>query len=191
MLARGNEALGEMPGDIERARAHLHCLDPDATAFTFQTAPDRRELKGLSRILNGTLDDCWPDLMDLNQRGAGVHVTVNQTDLRGRKTENITAVRCFFAELDDVPDSGLPPFPIDPDLITASSPRNRHLLWKVDGMSFDDFHRVMAVMIERHDSDPGAKDLTRALRLPGTYHMKSETPWLVKSLKLGDTHYAL
>ena len=46
-------------------------------------------------------------------------------------------------------------------------------------LSFDEFERVMAVMVKSYGCDRQAADLSRPLRLPGTYHMKGE-PQLVR-----------
>jgi hypothetical protein len=61
------------------------------------------------RILHGTLAQHWNVLAQLNAQGAGVYVTVNQTNLRGRKTENIVRVRCLFLDLDGAPLPHDPP----------------------------------------------------------------------------------
>jgi hypothetical protein len=39
----------------------------------------------------------------LNREGAGVFVTVNETDLKGRTAKNITSVRAVFVDLDGAP----------------------------------------------------------------------------------------
>jgi len=50
-----------------------------------------------------TFDDAKERLMELNEMGAGVFVTINETDGTGRRAENITAVRAVFVDLDGSP----------------------------------------------------------------------------------------
>ena len=53
----------------------------------------------------------WPDLVELNLQGAGIFVTVNATDGRGRKKENIARIRAVWQE-DDVGNA--PALPCEP-----------------------------------------------------------------------------
>src|SRR5262245_50661039 len=92
--------------DMAMAKAYLARLDPNAERFTFQTFddnPDRKSkalCKALVKILHGTLEECWPELVRLNNLGAGIFITVNATDFRGRATHNIVKVRALFADAD-------------------------------------------------------------------------------------------
>jgi hypothetical protein len=76
------------------AAAFLAALDPDATEWTFQTFDDNKERAKaykmkhgradpeLTRIIHGSLAVCRGTLQRLNDRGCGVFVTVNQTNLK-------------------------------------------------------------------------------------------------------------
>jgi hypothetical protein len=86
--------------DRDSAERFLTALDQDATFFTFQTFDDNRERKkafdkanvqrkkeGKSklpdpyvRVLHGTLKKYWDELARLNEIGAGIFVTINETD---------------------------------------------------------------------------------------------------------------
>src|SRR4029453_7398428 len=93
-------ATGAPPLEPNRddAERFLAALDPTATSYTFQTFDDdagRRD-QNLTRILHGTLAGRWDLLASLNRRGAGIFVTVNATDGKGRSAENITRVRALF-----------------------------------------------------------------------------------------------
>ena len=91
--------------DIDQAANFLERLDPKATSWTFQTFDERadRKDKGLARVLHGSLEQHASELTALQDRGAGVFVTVNKTDGEGRKAENVTQVRAFFLDLDGAP----------------------------------------------------------------------------------------
>src|SRR5262249_16218334 len=114
------------PPEPHRAEAErfLKALDPSPNArFTFQTFDDnkerrkkraeanklrkeqgQKELKDpFAAIKHGTLAEHWKYLVKLNTNGAGIYVTVNETDLKGRAEKNVTRVRAGFADLDGAP----------------------------------------------------------------------------------------
>ena len=72
--------------DFEEAQAFLDLLDKNAQFWTFQTFDDDadRKAQSLARVLHGTLEDHFDTLAALQKRGAGVFVTINETD--GRQT---------------------------------------------------------------------------------------------------------
>ena len=110
--------------DHSLAERFLRALTGDDNAtVTFQTFDDNttdghKKDRALARILHGTLTECWNKLCDLQQRGAGVFVTVNITDGKGRKKQNIIGVRAFFADLDGCND--LPEFPLPPSVVVRT-----------------------------------------------------------------------
>src|SRR5207245_2508030 len=85
------EHIAEYSLNREDAESFLSALDPAATFFTFQTFDDnaQRKNKNLARILHGTLGSRWELLANLNQRGAGIFITVNETDGEGRENGNV------------------------------------------------------------------------------------------------------
>ena len=158
--------------DRDQAERFLRLLDEDAERFTFQTFDDSRDRKDhrLVRVLHGTLPEHWRELCRLNQAGAGVFVTVNETDLNGRKTENIVRVRAIFQEADR---PGCPELPTVPHIVVESSPGKHHRYILVDRCPLDGFSPLQERLVESYGSDPNAKDLARVLRLPGFYHLKN------------------
>ncbi len=174
-----------MTPDLQQAQKFLKQLDKNTDKFTFQTFDDNKEKghkkdKGLCRVLNGTLKDHFGTLVTLNKNGAGIFVTVNETDLTGRKTENIIGIRAVFQEADR---PGTPEPPLTPQIEVESSPGKRHRYWLVDQsqrIEGPEWTKVMRRMVAEHGSDPNAMDLARVLRLPGFYHMKNPaTPHMV------------
>lgn len=95
--------MNKLEPDRTQAKAFLAALDPAGARFTFQTFDDRCKNPTLARILHGTLAQHWNTLAQLNAQGAGVYVTVNETNLRGRKASDIVRVRCLFLDLDGAP----------------------------------------------------------------------------------------
>lgn len=174
--------------DIDQAKRFLSTLDPTADCrsfidgttdgFTFQTFDDdkERKSKSLARIINGTLDDNFSTLTSLNASRAGVFVTINETDMLGRKISNLSRVRAVWVEDDD--GLGIP-LPLEPHLVTETSPDKYHKLFLVSGLTFDQHQLVQNVLVNQYGSDKNAKDLARVLRVPGFFHNKGE-PFMVK-----------
>ena len=166
--------------DAGLAGHFLTLLDESIERWTFQTFDDDRERmdSSLTRILHGSLVQHVTILTELNQRGAGVFVTINETDLKGRKRENILRIRAVWQE----DDGAGKPLPLEPHLVVESSPRKYHRYLFVDGLELDEHRRVQQVLVDRYGSDPCAKDISRVLRLPGFYHRKGE-PHLVRIIE--------
>jgi putative DNA primase/helicase len=132
MSANQNEAL----------RFLLH-LDPAATFFTFQTFDDNEERAAafkakhkhadwkITRVLHGSLDQHAAALNALNAQGAGVFVTVNETDGKGRKEGNIVRIRAAFADLDGAPLEPVLANGMQPHIVTETSPGRWHAYWRV------------------------------------------------------------
>lgn len=167
----------------EAAVRFLTALDPEATSFTFQTFDDNKERKDrkLAVVRHGTLIEHWAELQRLNEQGAGIFVTVNETDGSGRKKANIIRVRAVFVDLDG---SSLEPVMrslVPPHIVTETSPGRWHAYWRIDGLPLEKFTDVQKRLIARFGSDPAVKDLSRVMRLPGFIHRKGE-PFLARVL---------
>jgi hypothetical protein len=179
----------------EEARRFLSLLDPAAHDFTFQTFDDSR-CNG--HDINGSLARSTSNRAEilrlLYQLGAGVYVTVNETDLTGRRSENIKRIRAIWQEDDD---GHAGPFPLDPTLVVQSSPGHFHRYWLVadrwpaDEQGRADFAAVMERMVTSYGCDHRAKDLSRVLRLPGFLHRKDPArPHMVRIVAEGGHRYA-
>ena len=169
-----------LPPDRDQAERFLRLLDEDAERFTFQTFDDSKDRKDhrLVRVLHGTLAEHWQELCRLNEAGAGIFVTVQETDLRGRKKENIVRVRAIFQEADR---PGCPELPTPAHIEVESSPGKFHRYILLDDCPLDGFGPLQESLVESFGSDPNAKDLARVLRLPGFFHQKDpDRPHLVR-----------
>ena len=165
----------------------MACLDPAATFFTFQTFDDNpeRDDPKLARILHGTLEARCSELVSLNNKGAGIFVTINATDGKGRTTENIVVVRGVFADLDGAPLEPVLRNGRLPHIVVNSSPNRWHTYWRVAGMKLDDFGEVQKELARCFNGDPSVCDLPRVMRLPGFLHRKRE-PFLVRIAQTND-----
>jgi AAA domain/Primase C terminal 1 (PriCT-1) len=155
--------------DREAPQTFLRYLDPDTSDFTFQTFTDSEQRRKaftidprtnkrfdpLARTLHGTLSQYWATLADLSRLGAGVFVTINRTTLhKPRTAENVTEIRAYFADFDE----------IQPDVIKT----NLH----VDDAPLAEFGRTQKQLSRLLGSDISVNDLSRVMRLPGFIHQK-------------------
>jgi hypothetical protein len=200
--------------DIAEAERFLRLLDPKVTKFTFQTFDDNAErkkrntapLKDKQRKIiknkrgevakgkdpfaqnySGTLDQRLDQLKTFNEQGAGVFVTINETDLKGRKIANIKRIRAVFVELDG---AQLDPILNDPDLpkphmVIMSSPGKWHIYWLVKELALKDFEKIQKALAKKFNGDPSVHDLPRVMRLPGFWHRKGK-PFQVKIINTSD-----
>jgi hypothetical protein len=158
--------------DIQRARDFLNALDHEATSWTFQTFDDNadRKEKSLAQMRHGTLDQGWPWMCEMSARGAGVFVTVNETDGIGRKASNIKRVRAVFvdtdgADIDPIKDA-------DPHILVESSCGNFHAYWLVEDAPKGGFKPAQKAMSAAWGTDKSVNDLSRVMRFPGFPHQK-------------------
>lgn len=131
-------------------------------------------------MVHGTLDERWQQLCTLSARGAGVFVTVNETNLRGRTAEDIVRVRAVFADFDDAPIVNVQRLRINPHIIVCTSPSKFHVYWLVSDMKRDLCKPTLMRLIRLFDSDCSVNDVSRVMRLPGFSHQKdAENPFMV------------
>lgn len=150
--------------------------------FTFQTFGDREKSNKLVKVLHGTLEECQPELERLNQMGAGVFFTVNQTDGRGRQESNITRVRALFADFDIVDHDRQFDYFLPPSYVVESSPGKHHAYWILsDELPLHLFKQYQGALAELLDSDPKICDLPRVMRVPGFVHQKG-SPFMVREI---------
>lgn len=150
----------------------------DLKVFTFQTFADMKAAddRRLVRVLHGSLNQHFETLSALNAAGAGVYVTVNRTDGKGRKAGNITQVRAHFVDLDGAP---LPPvlnWSLKPRIIIETSPDRFHAYWLVNkelSTDFDGFRERQRQLAKLFNADAKCIDLPRVLRLAGFNHRKA------------------
>lgn len=178
--------------DFGMARKFLSMLDPKAADFVFQVLDDNKKRaradrkRGISnaKVIIGAFDGVKDELAAYNKRGYGIFVTVNETNGRGRKKENIVRVRAVFQDLDgggtiDEKQVELANLIVSPSIEVESSPGHRHIYY-LCGLSHDDFEGCQRCLAENHGSDPNAQDLCRVLRQPGFINCKRREPFMVR-----------
>lgn len=188
-----NISFEQLQPDYEKAHQFLNILAPGVSDFTFQSFDDNqiRKEASLNKTLHGSLYEHWNSLVDLNRRGACIAVTVQQTDLLGRKKDNIIGLRAVFIEDDD---DKVPKLPLEPHMIVQSSEGKFHYYFLItDGSGvIDEFSSVQQRLACDFGSDPAAIDLPRTLRLPGFFHLKinpnkslQANPQIVEIIQIG------
>lgn len=166
---------GEQPSNLDTAVTFLAALGETHTFQTFDDNKDRKQ-KSLAKVINAPFNEKTIGiLLNANMEGAGIFVTVNQTDGKGRRRENMVRTRAIYADFDG--DSAIALFEaaaakLPPSIVVASSPTKRHAYWLTD-LSIDEAEQMQAKMPEAVGCDAGAKDVTRVLRIPGFNHCKA------------------
>ena len=169
------------------ADTFLSLLDSASDSFTYQSFGEGEQTgnHSLTRILHGSLQDRMNELVALNDQGAGIFVTVNETDKRGRKSENIIRVRSIWQDDDDCCGGA---FPLPPSIVVSTSPRRFQRYWLARDLSREDLNILMRVMVDEYGSDRRATGINRVLRLPGFFHHKAD-PYLVTILEASGVRY--
>jgi hypothetical protein len=136
----------------------------------FDDSPTRRD-GSMAAIHHGPLASVSYQLGRANDSGCGVFVTVNETDLRGRRAANIRSVRALYIDTDGfVPKS----FHLPPTMVVRSF-AGVHAYWRVsDAMPLADFRNHQKRLIQHYQSDPKIHNLDRVMRVPGFWHQKGE-----------------
>ncbi len=177
--------------DLAQAQAFLTALDEGAASWTFQTfADDKSGNRELTRLLHGDLSTHAEALAKLNERGAGVFVTINETDGKGRRKGNITRTRALFVDLDGAPIEPLRSSQAPPQIVVESSPGRFHAYWRVMDCHVDACEPALKQLIDRYGADTACSDRSRVLRLPGFLHQKHD-PFMVRVISAAPGEYRL
>jgi AAA domain-containing protein/DNA primase RepB-like protein len=187
-----NDDGAPLEPDRNEAEQFLVALDPATDHFTFQTFDDNRERRKqngrhdpFARILHGTLARHWDTLVKLNEQGAGIFITGNATDLKGRSASNIKRVRAGFGDLDGAPLEPVNEAKLLPHIINETSPGRFHVYYIGADIPLDQFEPLQKAIAARFNGDPSVHDLPRVMRLPGFVHRKG-TPFLVRVRQIND-----
>ena len=160
----------------EDAQCFLKALDDRTDRFTFQTFDDNklRNDKALARIVHGTLDENYAELVNYSRNGAGIFVTINATNFRGRTKECIVEVRSYFADLDGAPYENILRLSLKPHISTQTSPGRYGVFYNIADapLSEKNFRQTQQQLAQLFEGDPSVCDLPRVMRLPGFPHQK-------------------
>lgn len=158
------------------AKRFLDLLHPGG-AFTFQTFDDDQDRKrsDLVQVLHGTLEQHFEILKQYNERGAGVFVCINETNLKGRKKTDVLKVRSCFVDLDGSPVEPVIRHPLEPAILVESSAGRWHAYYPCQDMPLEEFTSMQHAIADTFNGDRACCDLPRVMRLPGFWHQKVKT----------------
>jgi RepB DNA-primase from phage plasmid len=161
------------PDQAERFLTKLSGGAPEGE-FTFLAIDDDKTRNAPpSPEKHGTLAQATNFIKNATAKGYGIYVTVNRTDLKGRKKENILEVRALFVDLDGAPIQPVLDCEIPPDIVVQSSRGKYHAYWLNDGsITLDQFTPLQKGLIAKFNGDKCVHDLPRIMRLPGSWHQK-------------------
>lgn len=161
-----------MTPDLDAAMTYLAALDPSDDRFTFQYFRDTERSDVRPRHSHTRLVDVADMLAKMNAAGAGIFVTVNRTDGRGRSAANVTALRSVFIDCDRPRARSLA---LPPSMSVQTSPMRGHHYWLLaPGEPLDAFRGAQEALADYYNTDATVTDLCRVLRLPGFRNMKHE-----------------
>lgn len=164
--------------DLDEAGRFLDALAP-GSMFRFQVVKDIEYSDVFPGHFQGSLEDCKGKLLTINRKGGGCFVTVNQTDGKGRRAENVTRIRAIFLDLDGSPLEPVRATGVIPHVVVETSPGKFHVYWWADDCPVDQFKPIQEALATKFNGDSSVKDPSRVLRIPGFLHQKAkrgETP---------------
>ena len=124
-------------------------------------------------------------MIALNKGGAGIFLTINTTDGRGRKEENIVAITAIFVDCDDGKERE---FPFPPSIIVKTKNGWHYYFLLCVGQDMGQFEATQNALIKKLNTDKMVKDLPRVMRIPGFFHQKNpQTPYMVQLIKCDTT----
>jgi hypothetical protein len=175
--------------DRDVAERFLQAFGPDEL-FMFQTFDndEKRKDKTLARQYYGNLPTYLDQLAALNSRRAGIYITVNRCDGKGRTAKNIISVRALFIDLDGTPLPQQSEWHLPPSIVTESSAGRYQVFWFVPDCPLEQFTAVQKRLSTLYHSDPKVCDLPRVMRLPGFMHHKYK-PYMSRVLHVSSMTY--
>lgn len=173
---------------LDETSRFLAALDREEAKFTFQTFDDNAERKDkrLARVRHGKFNEHRQELEELNVKGAGIFVTVNKTDGKGRKTANILQVRALFVDLDGAPLEPVMRSTPTPHIVIESSPGRWHAYWRIADVKNEQFRDLQRALAARFNGDQAVNDLPRVMRVAGFVHRKG-APFVTRIESIRDS----
>ena len=173
-----NSVTATLQPDYNIARRFIECFGDENTKQTFQIIPDSKAAKeeNKGKILHGSIKSLWNALVNYNNEGYCISFVPNQTNLKGRKKEDIKYYRCFFVDN----DNGTPQeYHLKPTIIVNTSDNNSHTYWlfveekvNVTTIEINKYERLNKRLVDHYSADSQATDVNKALRMPGFIYQK-------------------
>lgn len=175
-LERPDEATAALKLDCVEVAKHLSSLCGQRWAderFIFGVFHDRKRNVGGQHYV-GTFGECQSRLEARQREGFGIFVAVNEFKGNRRKAQNLFRVRSIHADFDGPVRT---PPPLAPSLRVRSSNSGTHYYWVIDprtDITANVAKSLNQILADQYGADNRAKDLSRVLRLAGSWHQKGE-----------------
>lgn len=150
--------------------------------------------KGSPTVKFRSSDKKWSDLFNtLNGKGYEIFACINQTDGHGQKKENIQSVRALVIDIDDtsITQVVLNSLPVSPTAVVSSSPGKCHIYYRVINCPLDKFSTLQRFLASKLGGDPAVSDLSRVMRVPGSYNRKSDNDYFVSIVEHEGEEYTV
>ena len=174
------ETPRQLTPDIAETRRFLSALAPLTMDHFFQTFGDGDKSPALVYKQFASLNTVGKKLTKLNEAGAGVFATINETNGQGRAAKDIVKIRALYLDFDD-PETAIASVErlsktLTPSIVVESSPGLRHVYFLVSDLPVQDAGQWLKHLIAISGADQACSDISRVLRLPGFLHKKG-TPF--------------
>jgi hypothetical protein len=133
-----------------------------------------------------------------NANGSDIYIGMNplKKDASTRTKEDIESIKHVYIDLDhdgsealeSIENSSVVP---KPNYVLNSSPEKHQVVWKVEGINFEEAEGLLHAVAREFGGDPAATDATRVLRVPGFANKKYETNFYVEARRESAETYHL
>lgn len=174
---------------VSQVSTYLKFLSSADAVFSYYWMSDNKPISGYG-VCHGDINQIEKEFNEVKaiENYPTLHITLNETNLQGRKTQNIKGVRVLCIDLDKV-------LPIEeiqnlikaynPHLITESSPGKVHLYWKIEGISKEDWKKFQLALAWNFGADLNLASLAHTIRVPGFTRVTKQgmefTPRIVRT----------
>lgn len=159
--------------DVNQARKYIELLRGNSeTSVCWQLFSDSDPENSFPVNFDGSISSTLNELNKYQTRGYGVFITINPTDGKGRKLENITSFDWAFADIDGktIPSE----FPLLPAFISRRDDTHGHIYWPIEQcLTLAHYASLQKRIALYLDSDQQVTDAARVARVPGLWHLKN------------------
>lgn len=164
-------ALHGQPGEEIHFRL-INDRDKTRPVLTFRSTLDR-------------LPEVWPEIDRLNrEEHYGVFVVVNRLPAgNAEKDQDVQGISSWVYEVDDLPKEEqwklIEQMPVPPSLVVETKKSLHVYFLAAPGAKTENYKRIQEKQIRINHADKTIKNLSRVMRVPGTWHNKAE-PFLCR-----------
>ena len=163
----------------------LYHNDPDST-INFRIFPDKKDDIFTGTKLDiplGQLGSVVAQLQKHNDQNRCIAAVVNSG---GHSDRDITRINAQFVEMDEgtfeEQQAKIDAFPLPPSIVNQTE-KSLHVFWLTDNSAVvKNFRSIQEALVKWFDGDPCCVNESRAMRLPGFYHCKTDKRIMVQCI---------